>query len=205
MAVSGGARRAARAWFGAVALAALALAAALTLAIPPSAALAHANLAEASPAPDSALDSAPETVTILFTEPIEDALSKIRVLDRSGRRVDAGDSAVDPENSLSMSVSLGDLADGTYTVSWRNVSQVDGHSVRGAFAFSVGEPLSSDAGAGAALESDDSLALQSPAAPAARWLALLGGMSLFGIAAFRLLVSAPVLGARGAPARALAL
>ncbi len=205
MAVSGGARRAARAGFGAVALAALALAAAaLTLAIPPSEALAHANLAEADPAPDSALDSAPETVTILFTEPIEDALSEIRVLDRNGRRADASDSAVDPENPLSMSVSLGELADGTYTVSWRNVSQVDGHSVRGAFAFSVGEPLSSDAGAGAALESD-SPALQSPAAPAARWLALLGGMSLFGIAAFRLLVSAPVLGARGAPALSLAL
>ena len=201
MMVSGGAR----AWFGAVALAALALAAAaLTIAIPPSAALAHANLAEASPAPDSALDSAPDKATIVFTEPIEDALSEIRVLDRNGRRVDAGDSAVDPENPLSMSVSLGELADGTYTVSWRNVSQVDGHSVRGAFAFSVGEPLSSDAGAGAALESD-SPALQSPAAPAARWLALLGGMSLFGIAAFRLLVSAPVLGARGAPALSLAL
>ena len=192
-------RGAARALRCAVALAALALAAA-ALTIPPSGALAHANLAKSNPAPDSTLDSAPGEVAIVFTEPIEDALSEIRVLDRSGRRVDAGDSAVDPENPLSMSVSLGELADGTYTVSWRNVSQVDGHSVRGAFAFSVGEPIA----AGAVVE-EDLPALQSPAEPAARWAALLGGMSLFGIAAFRLLVSAPVLGARGDAALALAL
>ena len=198
MTVSGAVMARARAC--AFALAALALAAA-ALIVSPSAALAHANLAESDPAPNSTLESAPDRVTIVFTEPIEEALSEIRVLDRNGRRADAQDSAVDPENPLSMSAALRDLADGTYTVSWRNVSQVDGHSARGAFAFSVGEPLA----AGAALDEYSAPALQSPLEPAARWAALLGGMSLFGIAAFSLLVSAPVLGARGDAALALAL
>ena len=38
-----------------------------------------------------------------------------------------------------------DLPNGTYTVAWRNLSTVDGHTIRGTFFYSVGEPLSAHA------------------------------------------------------------
>jgi hypothetical protein len=43
-----------------------------------------------------------------------------------------------PGRPLKLQAGLGKLDDGTYTVSWRAVSRVDGHVTRGAFAFSVG-------------------------------------------------------------------
>ena len=190
--------------FGALARRAFAAAlivAAAALALFPAKADAHANLAESYPPPNSTLESAPDTVSITFTEPIEKALSEIRVLDRSGKRVDAGGDAALSEDALTLSAALGDLENGTYTVAWRNVSAVDGHSARGAFVFSVGEPLAADAGA--ALE--DAPALQSRAEPIARWLALLGGMAVVGAAVFRALVSTPTLAARGTPGARRAL
>ncbi len=107
---------------------------------------AHANVDRAEPAPDSILEEAPDRVVIRFTEPLEPSFSEIRVLDSTGARVDNGDSAVDRTNPLVMSVSLGPLADGTYTVGWKNVSTVDGHRVRGSFVFSVGEPSGGSCG-----------------------------------------------------------
>ena len=191
--------------FGALARRAFAAAliiAAAALALFPAKADAHANLAEAYPPPNSTLESAPDMVSITFTEPIEKALSEIRVLDRSGARVDAGGGAVRlSEDALTLSIALGVLANGTYTVAWRNVSAVDGHSARGAFVFSAGEPLA--AGAGAALA--DAPALQSGAEPIARWLALLGGMAVVGAAVFRALVSTPTLASRGTPGARRAL
>ena len=159
------------------------------LALAPARASAHANLAESDPAANSILDTPPERVVIRFTEPLEAALSEIRVLDSRGERVDMGDSALDPNDSSVMSVSLGTLDDGAYTVAWRNVSTVDGHSVRGAFLFSVGEPLSASASA----QTEDQPLLQSPLEPFIRWLVLLSGLALVGVLAFRLLVSTPVL------------
>ena len=169
----------------------LALAAVLMQA--PGTVQAHANYVESDPAANSVLENSPERVTIWFTEPLEPALSEIKVFDTQGVRVDGGDSAVDSSDPLAMSVSVEALADGTYTVAWKNVSTVDGHSRRGAFVFSVGEPISADA---AAVEVDQPL-LQSPAEPVVRWLVLLGALTLVGAITFHLLVSRPALGGLG--------
>jgi copper transport protein len=103
---------------------------------------AHANLVRSEPAANSVLDQPPERVVIWFTEPIEAGFSEIQVLNSQGERVDKGDSAVDNNNPTVMSVTLPALPNGTYTIAWRNLSSVDGHTVRGAFVFSVGEPIS---------------------------------------------------------------
>ena len=155
----------------------------------PGHASAHANLAESDPAANSVLETPPSEVTIRFTEPLEAALSEIRVLDSRGKQVDLGDSALDSGDPTVMSVSLGLLDNGTYTVAWSNVSTVDGHRVRGAFLFSVGEPLSVSVSA----PLDDQPLLQSPAEPFVRWLVLVSGLALVGVLAFRLLVSVPAL------------
>ena len=154
---------------------------------------AHANLVESDPAVNSVLPKSPDRVTIRFTEPLEPALSGIQVLDAQGRRVDDDDSAVDPDDSHLMSVSVGTLENGTYTVAWKNVSTVDGHRVRGAFVFSVGEPISTSVSP-ADLEQP---ILQSPAEPAVRWLILLDILSVVGGMTFLILVARPALDTPG--------
>ena len=136
---------------------------------------AHANLASSDPAPNSELEEAPDRIIIWFTEPIEPSLSSIRVLDASGQQVDEGNSVVDDLNPLVMSVGLGEIPDGTYTVAWKNVSTVDGHRVRGSFVFAVGQPLS-----GVPAEVVDQPLLQSPFAPLLRWVVLLGALTIVG-------------------------
>ncbi len=155
---------------------------------------AHANLASAEPAPNSELDTAPSQIIIWFTEPIEPSLSSIRVLDSDGRQVDAGNSVVDDLNPLVMSVGLGDVPDGTYTVAWGNVSTVDGHRVRGSFVFAVGQPLT-----GAPAEVVEQPLFQSPFAPFLRWLVFLSVLAMVGGLVFDLLVARPVFQGKAAP------
>ena len=159
-------------------------------------AMAHANLADARPAPNSVLETAPEAVIAWFTEPIEAGLSEIRVLDSSGARVDRGDTAVDPNDPTAMSVGLEPLANGTYTVAWKNVSTVDGHRVRGSFPFSVGEPLSA-----VEVDTPDQPLFQSPWEPVVRWAILIAALAVVGGLSFDLLVLRPaMLDRRASPA-----
>ncbi|MCI0438660.1 MAG: copper resistance protein CopC, partial [Chloroflexi bacterium] len=176
-----------RVGFAVVALVAMA---AIFLLSPSRAAFAHANLASADPAPNSVLNEPPARVVITFTEPLEAQFSAIEALNAQGQRVDNGDSIVDANDPLVMSVTLQEgLANGTYTVAWRNVSTVDGHSIRGAFVFSVGEPIAPGVGG----EPDEGHILQSQAEPFLRWLVLLSAAAVIGGISFRLLVSDPIL------------
>ena len=154
----------------------------------PAPAAAHANLASSDPPANSELETAPNRVIIWFTEPVEPALSDIRVLDSAGKQVDKGHSVVDDLNPLAMSVGLGDVPDGTYTVAWKNVSTVDGHRVRGSFVFAVGQPLSA-----VPTQGEEQPLLQSPFSPLLRWLVLLGALAMAGGLVFELLVTRPIL------------
>lgn len=153
---------------------------------------AHANIVRSEPAANSTLDASPERITIWFTEPMETGFSEIRVLNSAGARMDNGDSVVDANDLTVMSVSLPALPNGTYTVAWRNLSTIDGHSLRGAFIFSVGEPLLSDSGMTSPHQLD-ATPLQSPYEPFIRWLVLLSALALTGALAFELLISGPAL------------
>ena len=165
----------------------------ILLALASESAEAHANLVESDPAVNSVLPDSPERVTIRFTEPLEPALSEIRVLDAQGRRVDSDDSTVDPNDPHLMSVSVEPLENGTYTVAWKNVSTVDGHRVRGAFVFSVGERISPSA---TPADLDQPL-LQSPAEPVVRWLILLDILAVVGGMTFLVFVARPALATLG--------
>ncbi|MBM3948255.1 MAG: c-type cytochrome [SAR202 cluster bacterium] len=160
----------------------------------PQLASAHANVARAEPPANSVLATAPTTVTIWFTEPVEPSFSSIRVLDSVGAQMDNGDSAVVADDPAALSVTLKPLADGTYTVVWRNVSTVDGHQVRGSYTFSVGQPLDASA---APAEPEPRL-LQSPAEPFFRWLVLLTALAAVGGLSFHLFVVGPVFANKGA-------
>ena len=135
---------------------------------------AHANLVRASPNPGTAVDPAPPVVYAEFSEAIDLGYSSLDVLDANGQSVVTGPTEADPTSRAAMLVPVADLADGTYVVVWRTLSVVDGHVIRGSFAFGVGEPVAADvAVAVASIES-------SPAAAVARWLLFVGVALLIG-------------------------
>jgi methionine-rich copper-binding protein CopC len=101
-----------------------------------STAAAHGVLERAEPRGGSTVKSAPAQVRLQFTGGIEPAYSQVHVLDASGRRVDLGDSRVDPDNRALLRVSLPTLPPGRYKVVWRVLS-VDTHVTQGDFTFRV--------------------------------------------------------------------
>ncbi len=120
-------------------LAAAAALATLLIAAPPAAA--HATLTGSSPADGEVVATAPERVTLTFSEQVALADDAIRVLDPEGRSVTGGEPTdVSTDDTVSHAIALRDgLADGTYTVVWHVVS-ADSHPISGAFTFSVGAP-----------------------------------------------------------------
>src|SRR6202011_2929988 len=66
-----------------LAVAALAIAAALL----PQAASAHALLVQSDPAPNAVLQSVPQAVTLIFTEPVTPAGAGLRIFSPSGGQV----------------------------------------------------------------------------------------------------------------------
>jgi copper transport protein len=142
---------------------------------------AHALLRESDPAAGASLEEAPRRVVLNFTERPEPGLSSIQVLDTGGRPVQQGEAAPVEGSPLDFAVGLGDLADGTYTVSWRVVSKDDGHLTAGTFAFGVGVAAPTATSQAQAAPQGET---PSPSAPAtAARLALYAGLSLLVAAA----------------------
>lgn len=130
---------------------------------------AHAVLVETTPADGQVVDSAPEQVVLRFSEAVTHQPGGLRVIDSGGHPVDLGDAAQTARDTLAVGLD-DDPADGTYVTAWRTVS-ADGHPIRGAFVFSVGE----EGGSADAAVISDLLAggADRPwqfAAAAARWL-----------------------------------
>ncbi|MDQ3811973.1 MAG: copper resistance protein CopC/CopD [Chloroflexota bacterium] len=110
----------------------------------PRTALAHAVLLRADPPSGRTLAAAPDSVRLLFSEPLDAKFSRVLVLDDSGKRVDGGDSRVE-DMELLVSLSPG-LPNGVYTVRWRSLSSIDLHPESGEYRLFVGVPaLASDA------------------------------------------------------------
>jgi methionine-rich copper-binding protein CopC len=108
------------------------------LLIAASTAAAHGVLQRTEPRGGSTLKLAPAQVRLEFTGAIEPAYSRVQVLDADGRRVDLGDSRVDPDNRALLRVSLPALPPGRYKVAWRVLS-VDSHVTEGDFTFRIAQ------------------------------------------------------------------
>lgn len=163
-----------RSW---IVAASLALAATIGLA---GSASAHALLSSSDPAAGANLESPPSAVTLTFTEAPDPRLSSIRVLDAAGTSVTAGTTEAVPGAQTKLRIALKSLATGVYTVSWRTVSSVDGHSASGSFAFGVGAAPPATTGA-----TSSSVGGESPLSPlgvAGRWLLYAGLILLVGVA-----------------------
>jgi len=155
-----------------------ALAGAAALALAPVVS-AHALPQSATPAEGSEVQTAPAIVEITFGETPDPRLSSITVVNGSGLSVDAGPTAAAPGHPLELEVPLKHIGTGVYTVTWKTVSEVDGHLATGAYAFGVGVSATS-ANAHAARS------VVSPApsivAVLSRWLFFIGLMGIVGVA-----------------------
>jgi copper transport protein len=170
------------------------------------AAAAHGNLRASDPAGGVSLVEPPHAVTLTFTEAPDATLSSIRVLDAAGRAVAGGRPERVPGSPLELRAPLHGLEDGTYTVSWRTVSAVDGHPTAGTFAFGVGAggqvlpPAQAVAAARATATPPPA-----PLAVAGRWAYYWGLVLLLGAAASGLLVFDRRLPGRPGPLLGLAV
>ena len=97
---------------------------------------AHGVLERTEPRGGSTLRIPPSQVRLHFTGALEPAYSHVAVVDGGGKRVDLGDSAVDPADRALLRVSLPALPPGTYKVAWRVLS-VDSHVTAGDFTFRI--------------------------------------------------------------------
>jgi hypothetical protein len=107
-----------------------------TLVVAPTAAWSHAALVRSNPARRAVLTQPPERVQLWFNEPVEPRFSTISVSDAAGTRVDLQNAAVGPDDPKRLSVGLGRLGPGRYTVRFRVLS-VDGHVVEGELSFQI--------------------------------------------------------------------
>ena len=103
-----------------------------------SAAWAHAELKQATPAVDGTVQAAPAEVTLKFSERLESAFSAVVVRDAVGKRVDKSDGHIDRADRTVMRASLQPLSPGTYIVEWRALT-ADTHRTEGAFIFRIGQ------------------------------------------------------------------
>jgi copper transport protein len=101
-------------------------------------AAAHAELESSDPSNGQLLQTAPDHISLTFTEPPDIGLTTIGVVDSSGATVETGSPERTPGSNHEIRASLGSIPDGVYTVTWRTVSATDGHVTAGAFSFGVG-------------------------------------------------------------------
>jgi copper transport protein len=141
-------------------------------------AAAHALPQTSDPAPGAELKQAPTAVTIVFGETPDPKLSRLQVLDSTGRDHTVGPTHAVPGSPRSLTVGVEPLPDGVYSVSWRTVSEVDGHLAAGTFAFGVGVAPSGAAAAGSSTSNRSPN--PSAASVAARWLLYAGLMGVVG-------------------------
>jgi len=146
----------------------------------------HANLIDADPKQNSVLDTSPQVIILKFTETLSQNLSSIKVYDTQGKQVDNRDSKLNPSDPTSLSVTLPESSNGTYTVIWKNVSTIDGHKVRGSYFYSVGEPLSTSS-----FSTEESVFLYDME-PVVKSIILIGILLLFGTAFFNLVILKPI-------------
>lgn len=97
---------------------------------------AHAVLLSSSPAADSLVDVAPPQVRLDFSEGVSGPDDAVRLLGPDGEQIEPTE-IVSVDTAVTAQLPALDTQ-GSYTVTWKVVS-ADGHPIRGAFLFHLGE------------------------------------------------------------------
>jgi copper transport protein len=143
------------------------------LALPAGPVAAHAFLERSDPIANAVLPTAPQSISLIFTEPLETSYSRAELFDETGALVPGATATIGPEpRSMTVEIPPG-LANGTYSLLWRTLSTVDGHTAQGYLPFTIGTEADVRIVASPAVETTAG-ALPEWALSVARWLALLG-------------------------------
>lgn len=94
----------------------------------------HTELISSNPADGDSLTTSPPEVRLVFSGPVEPALSLIRLITADGAQLELNPSNEDESRVLV--ARLPGLSSGDYTIEWSTVS-VDGHKVEGRLSFQV--------------------------------------------------------------------
>jgi len=101
-------------------------------------AYAHPFLLDSDPSQAANAQVGTTQIITKYSEAVEIDFSELKVFDSDGNQIDNGDTAY-YEGESSLVVTTPPLEDGTYTVTSKVLSKVDGHLVRAAVIFGVGE------------------------------------------------------------------
>lgn len=153
---------------------------------------AHAALDQSDPSANSVLAAAPSQITLSFTEPLERSYSRATLFDQIGQPVPGGDSQLGQADKDLIITPTSPLADGTYSVVWQTLSNADGHTAEGYFAFTVGShaDVATVVPPSVASNGEVPLWLRS----AARWIAFMGLAAGVAVWPIWLLVVRPAVG-----------
>ena len=155
--------------------------------VAPGRAAAHAQPVSTTPANGAqiALTDAPTQVAINFSEPVAKDATTIQVLGPDGTSVTTGAAAVNFDDPKLVTVPLGPLGGGQYTVRWHAVTSDDNGQTDGTFQFMIvvntgGGLAGGTAGGGTTTTSTPAGGTLPPTGrPLAAWLpALLAGTAL---------------------------
>lgn len=103
-----------------------------------SPAAAHPFTIETVPVQFSNAPVGTSEIVMVYSENVEIGFSTLRVIDGNGDQIDNGDTRY-YEGEHSLAVTTPPLEEGTYTVTSKVLSKVDGHLVDYAFVFAIGE------------------------------------------------------------------
>jgi len=145
--------------------------------------LAHAQLVASSPGASVTLDQSPTELRLIFSEQLEIQATSLDLRSLDGATTLERVGEIDPEDAFALVVGDLDLPEGVYSVTWRTLSVVDGHTAEGAFSFGIG------AGIGALPASTDMTHTETDAPGViGRWLTYIGLLTALGVAVFHRVV-----------------
>ena len=105
--------------------------------VAPTDARAHASFLESAPAPGARLAQAPEKFKLEFTEPLNERLTKVTLIDARNDDQIAADIRVVGGRRLTVHPERR-LEQAAYRIDWHSVSTVDGHVKQGSISFGIG-------------------------------------------------------------------
>src|SRR2546426_2230122 len=114
-----------------------ALGAAVVLAFATGMTSAHSVLQRSIPPANASLPAPPRQIVLIFSEPVVGGLSTATVADRNGTVVSHVSTVA--RDGRTLTISVGTLVTGVYTVRWRVLSATDGHTTSGFLLFGVGQ------------------------------------------------------------------
>ncbi len=95
----------------------------------------HLKLDKSSPTAGAELASAPTSVQLWFSQPVELPVTKVTVAGADKKEI-AVKALVKAEDGAVVAPISGTIGSGSYTVSWRTMAK-DGHVIKGDFSFRV--------------------------------------------------------------------